>query len=405
MKEWKPKLFKDVAEFPPKISLEKGRSYSFIPMEDLNSGFKYAIPKTEKVWTGSGGARFEEGDTLFARITPCLQNGKISQARNLVNNKGFGSTEYFIFRGVKNVSDTDFIYYVARTEEFRKHAIGSMVGASGRQRADATFVGNFELKLPPLQIQNRIAKILSAFDDLIENNLNRIKLLEEFAQRTYEEWFVKFRIDDKNLKINKETHLPDGWKRKKLGEVVDFLSRGISPKYVESSGLKILNQKCIRNGLISLAQSRLTANQTKIPHDKYLQLYDVVVNSTGAGTLGRIAQVINIDQNITVDTHVSIIRANREAMSPVLLGFAIKSQEELITNMGKGSTNQLELSRNDLRDLVEIIVPNLALQNQFDELIEPGLKLISTLTKQNAQLEAARDILLPRLMNGEIELK
>ena len=176
---WEIKQFKDVVQFPPKITFEKGESYSFIPMEDLSSGIKYVSPKIEKVWSGSGGAKFEEGDTLFARITPCLQNGKISQAKNLKNGKGFGSTEYFIFRGIENVSDSDFIYYFSLNEEFKKYAIGSMVGASGRQRADQKFVGEFEINLPPLETQKRIASILSTYDDLIENNLKRIKLLEE----------------------------------------------------------------------------------------------------------------------------------------------------------------------------------------------------------------------------------
>ena len=118
-------------------------------------------------------------DTLFARITPCLQNGKIAQAKELINGKGFGSTEFFIFRGIEGVTDTDFVYYLSINSEFTEYAIGSMVGASGRQRADAKFIGEYEFNLPPPKTQRRIADILSAYDDLIENNLKRIKLLEQ----------------------------------------------------------------------------------------------------------------------------------------------------------------------------------------------------------------------------------
>ena len=76
----------------------------------------------------SGGAKFEEGDTLFARITPCLQNGKIAQAKGLEGKPGFGSTEYFVFRGMENVSDTDFVYYLSKSQWFKGNAENSMVG-------------------------------------------------------------------------------------------------------------------------------------------------------------------------------------------------------------------------------------------------------------------------------------
>ncbi|MDI1355737.1 MAG: restriction endonuclease subunit S [bacterium] len=277
-------------------------------------------------------------------------------------------------------------------------------GATNQQELGRTELGGIELLLPPLAIQRKIAFILSAYDDLIANNLKRIKLLEELAQRTYDEWFVKFRINGKQQNINAKTGIPDGWSKIKLGEAVDYLSRGVSPKYVEENGIAVINQKCIRNGIISLTQSRLTSSGTKIAQEKYLQLYDVLVNSTGAGTLGRVAQVTHLNQNIIVDTHVSIIRANKTIISPILLGFLIKSQENVITNMGKGSTNQLELSRNDLKDLVEVIVPMMEYQQQFETLIEPTLKLSAKLTAQNLLLKESRDILLPRLMNNEIEV-
>ena len=148
---WEIKKFRDVVEFPPKVKLEKKERYSFIPMDEVKTGRKYVGPQFLKEWKGSGGARFEEGDTLFARITPCLQNGKIAQAKELINGKGFGSTEFFIFRGIQGVTDTDFVYYLSINSEFTEYAIGSMVGASGRQRADAKFVGEYEFNLPPLK--------------------------------------------------------------------------------------------------------------------------------------------------------------------------------------------------------------------------------------------------------------
>ena len=209
---WNLVKFVDVINFPPKIKLNKGESYSFVPMEELTPGQKYVKGLNSKVWKGSGGSKFQNGDTLFARITPCLQNGKISQAKDLNSEFGFGSTEYFIFRGIDGITDSDFVYYLSLNKEFREYAIGSMVGASGRQRADAKFVSQYEFRLPPLETQKRIADVLSVYDDLIENNLKRIKLLEKAAQNIYKEWFVNMRFPDhENTPINPETGLPEGW--------------------------------------------------------------------------------------------------------------------------------------------------------------------------------------------------
>jgi type I restriction enzyme, S subunit len=324
------------------------------------------------------------GQTKFLGVDACIHDG------------------WLYFDEFNDKIDKEYFYY--RLLLLSDYLHGQSYGAA-IQNVNTSILRSIKLNLPPIEIQKQIASILSTCDDLIENNFNRIKLLEEFAQKTFEEWFVKFNIKGELQEINEETHLPKGWKRMLLGDTVDFLARGISPKYVEENGITVINQKCIRNGIISLGQSRLTSSETRIQKEKYLQLYDIVVNSTGAGTLGRIAQVTSLDKDITVDSHVSIIRANKKILSPILLGFSIKSQEDLITSMGKGSTNQLELSRNDLKDLVEVIVPDFNSQKKFDLLIEPTLKLISNLSNQNRCLKEALSILLPRLMNGDIDLE
>ncbi len=182
--KWEEIEFSKLIEFPPKVSLEKDELYDNIPMDVVDGGIKYVQEINQKVYTG-GGAKFANGDTLFARITPCLENGKIAKVKGLEKEVGFGSTEFFVFRAKENLSDPDFIYYLAKTDLVRQPAIKSMVGASGRQRADKGTVKKIKVPNPPLPTQQRIASILSAYDDLIENNLKRIKLLEEKAFASY----------------------------------------------------------------------------------------------------------------------------------------------------------------------------------------------------------------------------
>ena len=380
MKGWAPKIFKDVVLFPPKVSLEKGNSYSFIPMEDVNGGYKYVTPVSEKIWTGAGGAKFEEGDTLFARITPCLQNGKIAQAKKLKSGKGFGSTEYFVFRGIENISDSDFIYYLSQTEEFRKHAIGSMVGASGRQRADATYVGSFELNFPPLHTQRKIASILSAYDDLIENNLKRIKLLNESAQRTYEEWFVKFRVNGEQFKIKNETGLPDGWERKKLGDAL-LIKNGRA--YKNEEGEKI-NSIYGSNGIIGL-------------HPNFNNEDAIIIGRVGA----YCGAIFYCRDKFWATDNTITVKEKTKNFSNSYAYFTLINLD--LRRLAGGSAQPL-LTQTTINQ-IEVPVPDEKLVIRFTEICESIFRQIDVLTIRNSLLKESRDILLPRLINGGIKIK
>lgn len=149
---------------------------------------------------------------------------------------------------------------------------------------------------------------------------------------------------------------------KSIGEVTSYISRGITPSYTEEKGVKVINQRCIRNNSIDFENSRLTDSQKKkIPKDKYLQKYDVLINSTGVGTLGRSAQIKELCEPITVDSHVTILRPN-DSINPLFFGYAIQMLEKNIENLAEGSTGQTELSRIRLSD--EIFINNLPLNLQ-----------------------------------------
>ncbi len=175
---------KDFVEINPTVRLAKAAEYPFVPMEAITPGRRYV--EAPGMRAAGGGAKFCGGDTLFARITPCLENGKIAQFKAPATQAAFGSTEYWVFRARENVSDPAYVFYLATSEIIRGPAEKSMSGASGRQRADIASVEDLEVPAPDLPTQHRIASILSAYDDLIENNMRRIAILEEMARRIYE---------------------------------------------------------------------------------------------------------------------------------------------------------------------------------------------------------------------------
>lgn len=168
----------DVIEFNPKEKLSKGKKYKKISMEMLQPYKKYIGNYIEEEY--NGGSKFRNGDTLLARITPCLENGKTAQVNELEENEiGFGSTEFIVMRAIMEKSYKDFVYYLSISKEFRDIAIKSMTGTSGRQRAQVDVLKDTIMDLPEYNEQIKIAKILSCLDKKIElNNIINNNLLE-----------------------------------------------------------------------------------------------------------------------------------------------------------------------------------------------------------------------------------
>ena len=221
MSEWKKVKFLDVVSLNPRISLEKGVEYPFVEMSNAVPGARKPEKDVYQKYSG-GGAKFEEGDTVVARIEPCLQNGKGFQCPY---KKGFGSTEFLVFRPMNlREMDYNFLYYYMGQQSIREAMAKTMVGASGRQRVNNSVFNDLLINLSPLNIQQEIATILSRYDSLIENYQKQIKLLEEAAQRLYKEWFVDLRFPGhENTKI--VNGLPEGWEKKKVGELISKTNR------------------------------------------------------------------------------------------------------------------------------------------------------------------------------------
>ena len=200
------------------------------------------------------------------------------------------------------------------------------------------------------------------------------------------------------------------WGIRSLSELTILMKRGIAPKYVEQGGVYILNQKCIRSGVVSYDYSRLCSNDKKINDEKLLQQGDILVNSTGAGTLGRTGYVKEVQNTTTIDTHVTIVRADENIIDKKFLSLQLSLKEPEIVSMGKGATNQTELSATDLGKL-EITLPPLQTQKRiasilsaYDDLIENNLKRIKLLeeTAQNIYKEWFVNFRFPNYENTPI---
>jgi type I restriction enzyme S subunit len=270
-------------------------------------------------------------------------------------------------------------------------------GQAAQPNINLTLLKSFKVKLPDPQYQDRVVEIVGSYDDLIENNKRRIELLEESARQLYKEWFVRLRFPGhEHVKII--DGVPEGWIKKPLSDLSSLLARGMAPKYDDDGIYTIINQKCIRNRLLSM---ELVRHQSKdFKKEKLVQSGDVLINSTGTGTLGRVAQCWIDIENCTVDTHVTIVRPKNEVCS-YWFGYHLLELEPIFEGMGEGATNQKELKRG-LVGALTILTPPYLLQSEFHDIVESNCKQIINLIGQNTMLVKARDILLPKLMSGEL---
>lgn len=189
--EWREMLFSQAVVVNPSVALRRGTEYPFVDMKALNPGNRCAYATQQRIFRGSG-SRFAAGDTLMARITPCLENGKIGRFCADRPAVAHGSTEFIVIRGRDGDSDTNYAYYLTKWESVRDYAIGQMTGTSGRQRVPTESLDHLIVPVPPLCEQRAIAHILGTLDDKIELNRQMSETLEAMARTLFKSWFVHF---------------------------------------------------------------------------------------------------------------------------------------------------------------------------------------------------------------------
>ena len=193
----------------------------------------------------------------------------------------------------------------------------------------------------------------------------------------------------------------EGWKSKPLSEVCQFINRGISPAYIEVGGVAVLNQKCVRDHAVNFDLGRRhNAAVKKVTSDRFVRSGDVLVNSTGTGTLGRVAQLREDPPELTtVDSHVTIVRPTKGLFYPEFFGYALIAIEEQIQQGGEGCGGQTELSRAKLADGYVVSFPtNLNDQRRIVAILDEAFEGIAT-AKANAEknLRNARELFASRM--------
>ncbi|MDD2467562.1 MAG: restriction endonuclease subunit S [Desulfobulbus sp.] len=357
--------------------------------------------------------RFLKGDILFGKLRPYFRKAIIAPF------DGLCSTDIWVVRP-KLGTDRNFLFYWMASEEFVNRATDMSEGTR-MPRAKWEIVSKFEIPKLTVTEQYRIGELLGTLDDRITLLRETNTTLEAIAQALFKSWFVDFdpvhakqqgREPESTDTITallfpdsfEESELglvPTGWKVGTLGRNTT-INRGISPKYLDQGGVLVINQKCIRNYILDSSKARRHDSTQKKIGGKELIVGDVLVNSTGVGTLGRVAQVLTLDEVTIVDSHVTVVRTD-ENMTWNYLGLSMMRRQAEIENLGEGTTGQTELSRGKLAGL-KLVIPPKSLLLAFDDTSLPMRKRFAVNLKQAETLTSLRDTLLPRLISGQLRL-
>lgn len=288
--------------------------------------------------------------------------------------------------------DKIYLYYLFNTSILRNQIFASATGLKVRHTAPER-VYKCRVNIPPLPIQKKIAAILSAYDDLIENNLKQIRLLEEMAQITYQEWFVWLKFPNhENTPIDEITGLPMSWALKSVGDLGEYLNGyAFKPDDLGENGLPVIKIKEMKSGVDSNTPRNFGYN---IPYKYIVERGDIIFSWSAS-----LEVVIWQYESGLLNQHLFKVTPN-ENISKVFLYLSLRNALPIFDNLTTGSTMK-HIKRKEL-DFVEVNVPHPDLMNKFEEIVLPILTAVILLNHQNQRLKEVRDILLPRLMTGKI---
>lgn len=389
--EWKSILAKDFIEFNPKITLKKGTIAKKVAMDKVLPYTKYI---NEFEYTNyTGGSKFQNGDTIMARITPCLENGKTAFIDFLDENEvGFGSTEFIVLRERKGISDAQYIYYLSISPQFRKIAISSMVGSSGRQRVQQSVLDELELFVPDINEQRRIANILNKIDEKIRIN-NRINdNLEHQMQNLFNKLFINnFPNDEKIIYQN-------------LGELVEIIdNRGKTPP-IETAKTEypIIDVKSLSGNSRIVNYNQCSKYVSQKTYSSWFRNGHPKNQDILISTVGSLAEIkLFLGSKGCIAQNVVAFRSYK--ISPYYLYQYLLTNKDKLIAYNIGSVQPSIKVSHIIKH--PIYIPEKKEIETFDFFAKRSTNIIYNNTLESEYLSQLRNILLPKLITGKIDIK
>ena len=417
---WIRMPFAKAVQVNPSVPLIRGSVYPFVDMQAINPTSRSVGPSENRVFSG-GGSRFSAGDTLMARITPCLENGKIARYVPESNQcVAHGSTEFIVIRGRPEITDDDFAYYLTKCDTVRMYCIAQMTGSSGRQRVPTSVLNDLQVPIPPLPEQRAIAAILGALDDKIELNRRMNATLEGIARALFKSWFVDFdpvraKAEGRRMKdeiaalfpdalVDSELgEIPRGWKIEPIGNVVKVVGGGTpSTKNSEywDNGIHYFatpkDMSALSAPILLETERKVTdAGLAKISSG-LLPVGTVLLSSRAPVGYLALAQV-----PVCVNQGFIAMICNGPVSNYYILNWTFENMD-VIKGRASGTTFA-EISKQNFRPILALVPPERII-TAYDKLIAPLYTKMTLTLQQSRTLAALRDTLLPKLLSGELRV-
>jgi type I restriction enzyme S subunit len=434
------------------INFIKAESASYDGIVD-ESKFTYV---TEEVHEKYKRSQLAENDILFSMAGAFLGKTGLVEKKHLPANT---NQALALIRVDSSLANPKFVHYCLQQRRV-VHFVNNSISQSAQPNINLQQIGDLDIDFPAREIQDSVVNILDSIVHHSVLNRQTNQTLEQMAQALFKSWFVDFypvfdnalasgmavndfpealqkkaiarqqvpqqiangeldakplpediqqlfpsefeQTDEPSIGIN--GWAPKGWEVSELAEVTTELRRGVSPKYTEEGGIQVINQKCIRNHEINFSLCRRNNPELRKVVGRELLIGDVLVNSTGVGTLGRVAQVHSLPEPTVVDSHVTVVRPNVEKILAYTFGQLMLANERRVEALGEGSTGQTELSRKILSEQ-KVVLPPVNLANKIEDTFKSYADKQVNNRIQIASLEKLRNTLLPKLISGELQLQ
>jgi type I restriction enzyme S subunit len=437
--EWPIVQLGEIVDFLPKRYIKKGEIAPFVSMADVPEHSREISNISEKEFSG-GGSKFKNGDTIFARITPCLQNGKTAKVSGISSNKvAHGSTEFIVFSSIFPKTDQDFVYYLALDPEFRAYAESRMQGSTGRQRVAWQDLAEYKLNLPPKEVRKNIGLLLASLDNKIELNRQTNQTLEQMAQALFKSWFVDFdpvidnalaagkpipeelqaRAQRRQQQLAKPDHqplpddvrqlfpsefeetealgwVPKGWEVCAFASVAEHIKNNVKPDDIADGdlyfGLEHFTRKSIflfDGGCGSDVDSNKSAfRKGDLLFGKLRPYFHKVAIAPESGICS---------------TDILVFRSKSVSMTSFMYLTAFSEEFVEYSNLRSTGTRMPRASAKDML-AYKIVKPCSVILGLFENITKPLWERGGKGLQENSHLSKLRDTLLPKLISGELRL-
>lgn len=355
---------------PPKceaFALPPDTVVSFVPMSDLDENRMTFSPKETKRIdeVGASYTYFSDGDVLLAKVTPCFENGKAAVARNLVNGIGFGSSEFYVLRPRSSVL-SEYLYFCVVHPTFREPAIAQMTGTGGLQRIPRTYIEQFRIPLPPLEVQEEIVKEVEGYQKIIDG-----------ARMVIENYRPHIPMDPR-------------WPMETLGQICDINPETVDPaKTYPDQQIYYIDISSVENGTGRfLGYNKILSSEAPSRARRRVRNTDVLL-STVRPNLKAFTMLSEVHPRTVASTGFAVLRAHPDKIEPMFLLFSIcadSSVEQMVGMMGKGaypSINQSDV------ESIRVSVPPLNIQQTIiteamaeKAMVDTNRELISHIEKK-----------------------